>query len=643
MKEKKHWLRPLKGTARAARHLLLWVDADESQPRLKRGRSSAWDVVLAGQALKAWHLGSWEDKDGLEAILDTATRGKGTLTVWLARGWEDLVLTGLAELLDCGACSWRYAMLDGQKLLIRGLWRGKSVTVTSLANWTGGRWDSWASAEVDETVSRTMAAFHQDTAAGGIDRSQREERYLRTWCACAITSVQLDCPALAPTVAGGALMVWRRWLGPRVKTMIECPANKGSPRKPAPTVIVCPSPFRPERSAQAERHSAYGLLTRQLRRGLVDQPIYCVDMRSAYLLALCMTPLPTVYRTCLYRPSVAELVNKLEDGTGHALVRIDTQDSAYPVRIAGKVTAATGHFWAWLVGAELVQALLQDEVREIHTAYLWNAMHLDAQSTGHILRLSNVWQDAKSPACAAAWRAMYSALVGQFAGRRKRWVDVPPIDGLGRWAQWQAIDCKTGAITDYRCIAGHTQKLVEQCDTSAAVPLLYGSITAWVRWFVQQLACIAGVANVAAIHADSLWVTPEGWQTMLRRMSELRHSPDYLRTKAIYDRAWFSGKSLVVVERKGIRTLKAPGVGDGAVLDEAGKCAGLRCVPWSQCESVQAAQGVRRRKVVFAGQRVIDQYSTPAVAIPIGEPLNDPLMREELLLPLRRERKVQDE
>lgn len=643
MNDKKHWLKPLKGGTRPGRHLLLWVDADESKARLKRGATSAWDVVLTDEHVKAWHLGSWEDKAGLEAILDAATKGKGTLTIWIARGWEDLVLTGLAELLDCNACTWRYAMLDAQRVLIRGLWRGKSIVISSLANWTGHRWDAWKEATEDETVQRMTAAFEGERSGYDGDPCGQQLHYLCTWCACAATSIKLGCPALAPTVAGGAMQIWRRWLGPRCKIMIERGGGKKRPKKPAPTVIVCPSPFRPERSAQAERHSAYGLLTRQLRSGLVDESIYCVDLRSAYLLALISTPIPTTYRKCLYRPSVVELVGQIGEGTAHALVRIESTESAYPVRICGKVTAATGRYWTWICGAELVAALLADHVREIHTAYLWDAVQLHPEHVTQILALSVLLKAAKSPACAAAWRALYSALVGQFAGRRKQWVDVPPIDGFGRWAQWQKVDHDSGVLTDYRSIAGHAQKLAERADTSASVPLLFGVVTAHVRWMIAALAGIVGLPNVVCIHADSLWVTQPGWQSLLRRVSEIGHWPDALLTKCIYDRAWMTGKSLVVVERKGIRALKAPGVGEGAVLDEAGRCAGVRAVPWSQCETVQAVDGVRRRKVVFAGQRVIDQYSTPAVAIPIGEPLDDPLMREELLLPVRKERTVIDE
>lgn len=643
MSEKRHWIKPLRGKPRSGRHLLLWVETDESKTVLRRQSCCAWDVVLCGIALKAWCLGSWRDTSDLEIILDGASRGKGTLTIWIARGWEDLVLTGLAELLDCKACTWRYALIDGQKLLIRGLWRGKQVVISSLANWTGHRWDAWPEVMTDQRCEAALKAF---TGADGAPESiptEGEERFIRTWCAAANLSVALRLPVLSPTVAGAGMQAWRMLIGPRIKVQIDWSRQKRKRKPSVPTLIVAPSPFRPQSSVCAERHSAYGLITRQLRRGLVDEMIHVVDLRSAYLLSMCTTPLPTAYCRTLHKPSAAELAEAMEGKTAHALVRIQTREGAYPVRYNGRVRLAQGHYWTWLAGAELAAALVDGECREIQTAYLWDAQTLEAKVASDLMCISSVLQAERSPAVRSAWRSLYSALVGQFAGRRKAWEDCPAKPGFAPWSQWESANISNGEITHYRSIAGHVQRLVDCTDTSSSVPLLYSCITAHVRTMMTHLMGLAGRENTVCLHCDSLWVTRAGWQRLQAEISRLGLPPDGLSAKATYDRVWMSGKSVCVVERNGKRSIKAPGVGDFAALDESCRVTGMRATHWAQCESVDAEGGCKRRKVVFAGQRIIDQYSHAPVVLPLGEPIDDPLLRTELLQSLSQKRRVIDE
>lgn len=641
--EKRHWIKPLRGRPRPGRHLLLWVDADETKTTLRRLSCRAWDVVLHGQRLQAWCLGAWSDAADLERLLDGCSKGRGTLTIWIARGWEDLVLTGLAQLLDCKACTWRYALLDGQRVLIRGLWRGKPVVISSLPNWTGHRWDLWSDVFHDTRCTAAFKAFTGAEGAEGVELSQREEQYLRTWCAVAQLSVALSLPALAPTVAGAGMLAWRQMIGPRLKVMVEWSKQKHQHKSITPALIVAPSPFRPARSQCAERHSAYGLITRQLRRGFVDEMIHCVDLRSAYLLALCTAPLPLNYTKTLHQPQPDELAQAMQSKTAHALVRIRTNDNAYPVRYSGKVRLAQGHFWTWLAGSELALALLTGECAEIQTAHLWDAQPLPAEMGQLLMAIPSIFASEPSPAVKAAWRSFYSALVGQFAGRRKIWQDCPQKAGISSWAEWESAVLKTGEVARYRSIAGHTQRLVDCTDTSSSVPFFYGCITAHVRAMMLNLLRQAGPENVVCLHCDSLWVTRAGWQQLQAQVSRHGLAPDSLACKATYDRAWMTGKSVVVIERNGTRSLKAPGLGDFAALDETCRAYGLRAIKWSQCESVQAQDGCRRRKIVFAGQQIIDQHSHAPVVLPLGEPIDDPLLRTELLQSLAYKRSVIDE
>lgn len=640
--EKRHYLRPLSGRTTTGRHLLLWVDADEKQTVLKAAGTQAIDMVLSGRAVKAWTLGPWQGVDGLETMLDACTKGKGTLTIWLCRGWEDLILTGLAELIDKNICTWRYAMLDGQRLLIRGTWRGKSVVISSIANWTGGRWNAWPHALEDEQSLPLLTGIAAEARDRGHAITGGCRLALATLAAVYCTSMSLGCNRLTPSSAGAAMQVWRRWLGPRL--LVErAVKGKGKGRQRAKTVeIVAPSPFRPARCVEAERHCCYGHIARQLRRGLVDEKLYVMDIKSAYLLCLATMPVPTHYRRTLHRPTVDEACQRMGGGTGAGLVRIDTTDYCYPVRRGRRVYQASGNYWTWLAGHELALALCEGHAKEIQTLYVWNSRRMEGETASQVITLSELLKRRGSPAGASAWRAIYSSLIGQFACRRKVWVDVPPRPGFERWSEWQRADCSSGQVVNCRSIAGKHQELRQRSETSTSVPLMFACVSSYVHWLVQSLAQTAGLENVVQVVADSLWTTRAGWER-LQSAAELEGFGERaIATKAVYDRGWFSGRHVCVVEKNGRRYLRAPGVGDGAALDEAGKVCRQAALPWSQCETVTAAEGCRRRKVSFPGQCVIDRYGRPAEVLPLGEPLNDGMLAAELLEPVRTGRTVAD-
>lgn len=643
MNEQKHYLTPLKGKIQTGRHLFLWIAADETRPVLQTAYNRAWDFLLSANKVYGGPAGSWADASALESILDRATKDKGPLTVWLARGWEDLVLSGLAQLLDTGAFTWRYALLDGQRTLIRGLWRGRSIVVTSLANWTGCRYDSWPKVLDDPVVRGLVDPVCALVKESETPVSEREYLALVTWHTLMVACRLLQTVSLPPTVAAAAVQVWRRWLGPQMVVYKSANGKKTARRKEVPIRIVAPSPYRPAASAHAERHCCYGLFLRQLRRGLVDQDIYCVDLRGAYALALAHVPIPVQYERTLHRPSVGELLDKIQKHTGHALVRLDTATWAYPLRRQSAVVPARGQFWTWLASAELVHALVSGHVKECHTAYIWHAGVVSVEAYDALMQMADALQEKRCAGVALAWRAVYSALVGQFAGRRKHWQDISPRNGVDRWSQWVMADVQTGRLRQCRSIAGRQQQLVDVSDTSASVPLVYASVTAFVRWMTQLLMSVAGPENTCALVADSLWVTRKGWQLLQKRCSEVGLMPDNLRTKAIFDRCYFDGKSAVICERNGERILRVPGCRDGTTLDSDYRATDLVAPPWGSTVSLNPGDGVPRRRRTFQGARLIQNYSFPAETIPLGEVVDDPLMPAELLQVPRWGRTVLDE
>lgn len=608
----RHWQRPLKGEWRQQQHVLLWPYEKMRKGRIVADLNGATHLDMAADGSTVATDHGYVGPKGLDKILDGVVKLSGPLTIWLPSGWEHLVLTGLADLIDAGAITWRYCTLDANRVLIRGQWRGHAIIVTSLANWTGSSWDAWAS----KTDLRGRELFVECVRQ------------------CASLSRSLSCGTLAPSAGAAGQLAWRSWMAPIVRTTAISGATTATAGAMPAREYVAPIPQRPRPAREAERHVCYGLVHRQLRRGAVEGPIYCVDVSSCYLLSLVSTPLPVMYHKNLYRPTVVELAAGLSRGTGCALVQIYSPETPYPARRGGKVVYATGRYWTWLAGSELAWALLHQHVQECEYAYLWGASAMAEESQRTILDIAHCLEARSRRIAAAAWRSMYSHLVGRFAGWRREWKDCKSSQQFGTWAAWLEADPDTGAIVQHRSIAGRCQRLQAREDSTASVPLMFAVVTAQGRHIVRTLCECAGWGEVIAVEADSVWVTREGWQRCLKRCAQKGVAPDNLKTKEIFNRAWLTGEAISVVEINGQRYVRSPGIPADIAVTKAGKVEWPQGQQWAEEGAPDRKGGVRRHVRKWDANRIIREYNTPEVELSYADELNDPMLAAELLHPV---------
>ena len=637
-----HWMRPLKPGLPIGRHILVYVREDNRGGIATPAERRLWRADVHNGDWEMRLVDSYHTTDRLDSLLDQCCAVKGETTIWLLRGWTDLVLSGLAELMDAGIITWLYCNISGSKLLIKGTWRGRKVTITSIGNWTSGRWDNWGDVYRDVGVLRLLSALPDDIMRERHADVKEELDSIAVLAAIVSTCKGLMIPRIPPTSAAAGMCVWRSWLGVSVSLESKKGGGKKGKKLPVGEVYIAPLPNRPRKARAAERHTVYALTSRQLRRGYIDEPIYAVDIRSAYLIGLLTTPIPVVYHSTLDRPSNEQAAEALCQRTGLALVRIQTEDWYYPCRINGHVVPCRGRYWTWLCGRELAAAYVHGHVAETWCIHSWIA----ATVTHNVLDICNAintrLDHAENCAVKKGWRAVYSSLVGRFAGWRKVWSDSRAAAGFGRWATWMQADTRSGDIVPHRAVAGKVQILRGKDDSGNSVPLLFGCVTAQVRSFLQSLAVACGYDQVYNIVADSLWLSQEGWQRLQRYVTEKGLPVDNLRVKAIYDRAWLTGRSVAVVERDGKRQLMLPGVLDGAAIDASGHVVMEHADDWSAVGEPRASSGVGRRKVRYSVDKIVDRYSDRPQEILPGETVDIPLLDEALLQPLRGNRSIDD-
>lgn len=643
MTDKIRPLTPLKGRWRHAHHVYLHVAAAESGAALRAQWRRAWALDTTDDGPTCAPLGAWADADGLDALLDERSRQRGPLTLWTQRGYDDLIMTGLAELLDRGVVTYRYVNMSGDKLLLRGSWRGKDVVVASLSNWLGARIERRAP---DVGAERLSPRQHQALAGlAPLDPplGADERAAIGAWGNIAGVCEAFGPSTVVPTAAAGGLGMWRRWLGPTVELPAHTSRRRGKAVKTPKKICVAPLPGRSEACRAAESHITYGLVSRQLRRGRVDGPIHVVDLRCSYWQALGCAYLPIAYSKKLHRPTVEELAGHLDDSVALALVWVRSGIDPYPVRRKHRVHYATGNYWTWLCGLELDMAVESGHVWGVETAHIWSAAAPDVPRRANMRQLATIMDSPEAATWRPMWRTMYSALVGQFAGRRRTWVDVPPRPGVDRWGQWWRADHRSGVIVPCRSIAGRQQELRESSLTSAASPLVYGVVTAWVRRAMLSMAAAAGLGEVLALACDSLWLTDRGLAS-LREAGELGLcAADGWRVKSTADRVYMDGGSRAIFERGDARVYKCPGVPDATVPGRGDAIELSAAVPWGRQPEIVADAPLLRQRRRHNIARLARSLDHAPEVLSFGEPWDEPLLPDSLTLEYRHNREVIDE
>ena len=636
-------MKPISGACKPTDHLVIHCERET-----RRKSETSADVLCRAAWCRAWKLYSCEDSliadagreysdtDGLLALILGERRSKGPLTIWLARGWEDLVGSRLAELIDTGIMTWRFATIDGAKVLIRGAVRGAAVNITSLANWTGGAWDAW----------RDYVLLSDDVLCsiriGDVPRdSQRaitadEACVLRTVGACLAGARYLRSGAMRLSAAQQARGWWRAWLGPRVTLPASAAEKKDKAGRKKDCVWVAPLPSRPDAARLAERQVASGMVHEQYASGHHPRPVHVWDMRAAYLGAITHCAIPTVYLRRRLQPSIHQLREDLESEVAVALVRIKDPITPYIIRSNGRAVRAIGHYWTWLTGAELTQALEVGHARECHVSWHWSSSVMDPVAAGEIF--GHVTRDLRgtAPYLVPYLRTQYSALVGSFAGWSRQWVDSPHPAVTGRWGAWTGRDPKSGEITRYRAIAGRVQQRVDSGDAPGSCPILYGCALAWCRAAMDALRGRLPLGTVLAMSADSLWLTEDGDGCIRAILAEHGAVDPALKAADIYDQVWMDGRGRSAVSIGGKIYPMVAGIPTWAELGPDGKSRWMAHSPWTETQRPDARRGTKLHPAAYSLDRLIKDNSYPLIWDTPWKRMVGGRMREELLTPLAR-------
>lgn len=619
-------------TLSPSRHVLL-LPHEVSLPASASGRrrkliAASSTVLTADITNESLNVATLADlvrpKDLADALLAVRT-GRKMLTVWLPRGWRDLVLSGMADLMDRKYLLWRTCVLDGEKCVITGRLSGLPVRITSFASFCGGSSADCIGAALepspDPAVESHMASVPADAQPAA-----------RLWLSLLPLPRLFEMRSEPLTLGSAARSVWASWMGPTARLPERKRGKKMRRLKASAKSILFPLPARQPAAKAAERHCCYGLFSEQFYQGHFGSPIYCWDGDAAYLQALTKARLPLWYDSYLHSPTIDDLRETVRNKWTMALVSVCSPDRPAPYRSEGKTCRAEGAFWTWACGMELHALLLADSVQECHGAHLYGGKTM----SGHLRRAAaQIRDELRSRGLTIAanyWRGLYSALVGQFAQRSWEWIDHHHPSPSGAWATWSQWDSDLDISSRWRSIAGKCQRLEARPGSERGFPALFAGVTSWIRAKMDYICSKLPTGSVVARVCDSLWLTAEGHERMVRLMRRPLVRDLRMSLRERYDAAWLTGEGRAVIALDGQEYVRSPGVPKDSAINEGGNVCWTSCEPWTGRSRVGRADSVRVGVSTCSAARLKRMAGGEPRAVRPWRQFRDQPFREELLL-----------
>ncbi len=635
----KRWMVAGSGTPRVGCHCLLWVDVRPLKRKeggdgltIKAVRRRAWPVVAGAGPIELFAPREFTGADSLAALLPTLAPRKKCLTVWLCRGWEDFVLSGLAELTDRGLYRYRWLTLDGQRVIGRGALGKRALDLTSLAAWTGGEWDGWRAA-APSVLERAYNDGSGDKVQASLEGAGEQERVALAHMLAVLDGCRqllLGTPRLS--VGAQARAWWCAWGGPRAGTTKQLGATDRGRRAARGRCIVAPVPRRPKAAANAESHCCQGLIREQYFRGHVGGPVHVLDLQGAYLRALACTNVPSVYEKAVHNPTPAELRRLLVGSAGCALVRLKGSTYPFAVKHHARPVRALGDFWCWLTEPDVAHALHLGCVAECRTAHKWRHVRNTRRGIESLLGVAPQLKAAGLTHLTALWRQLYASCVGGFAARAWEWVDDKRYTSPNRWYTWTETDPETGETVYWRSVGGRVQRRVYRGETPHSLPLFYGTCTAWVRQAVDAVRARLPEGSVLALASDALWLTQHGWIAFRALQCADPKGLDRWRSKEVFDDAWLDGKGGAVVRKGGNLYPLLTGIPSGVCIGADGIATWPRAQEWDTAADVRPDKPLPRRRARWDGGRLMRENDHPVRPVCPWTTLRQARFTERLLL-----------
>ncbi len=272
---------------------------------------------------------------------------------------------------------------------------------------------------------------------------------------------------------------------------------------------------------ELSRKAYVGGRTECFRLGRIEEPLHCVDINSQYPYVMSNTEVPTRLLTTLSNTDIRDLKEACASYAVVAEVTITTEIARYPKKIPGWTIFPVGTFQTSLNTPELLLALQNGEVAEVHSMAVYDKAILFKEYVDFFYNKRLDAREQGLDVLSGLYKLMMNSLYGKFGqnGRKYELVWGVSNDDIRTWAEWD-VDGQT--LHKYRQFAGLVEELQKEAESRESFPAIAGHIASAARVLLLSFIHKSGALNTVYCDTDSLFVTNTGLDNLETSMDETK-------------------------------------------------------------------------------------------------------------------------
>lgn len=240
-------------------------------------------------------------------------------------------------------------------------------------------------------------------------------------------------------------------------------------------------------------------------RGSLNATLTHWDVRSMYPYLLSRMPFPICKIDYRRKMSVGHLRAALEHHGVLARVTLRTLSPEYPVRTDRGTIYPIGVFVTTLAGPELLHALAEDAVVEVHAAAVYRMGSPFKSAAAPLLALRHQYRESGEKGWELLAKQIANAMSGKLAPNAHHFEPRPRITPPVQWGCWRSRDLEAGTVKDYRTWCGLTWERISTPDSIRPMGAAYAYLTAYGRVMSRAYRSCLPQKSVVAMDTDGIW------------------------------------------------------------------------------------------------------------------------------------------
>jgi len=265
-----------------------------------------------------------------------------------------------------------------------------------------------------------------------------------------------------------------------------------------------------EKSLETSRAAYYGGRTECFFIGRYENPVRVYDVNSMYPAVMRENVFPSVHVCHLKRPSRSEMERWVSEFCVCALVTLETDEPAYPLRTKDKLIFPVGRFETFLSTPEIAYALARGHFVKADNVAVYEKAPLFASFIEELYERRLEATRKGDETARYMLKILMNSLYGKFGQRGKVW-EREGEAADDEFRVWKELDYETGHVYNWRQYGGVLERLSEEPEGLESYPAIAAHVTAYARMFLWGKICSIGLENVLYLDTDSLYATAGAW------------------------------------------------------------------------------------------------------------------------------------